>query len=57
MGGDTDTIGCMAAAICGAHCGISGIAAETVEFLEKTNGLHFGELAQGVMKTRAVFTL
>ena len=30
MGGDTDTIGCMAAAICGAHCGISGIAAETV---------------------------
>ena len=57
MGGDTDTIGCMAAAICGAHCGIGGIAAETVEFLEKTNGLHFGELAQGVMKTRAVFTL
>lgn len=57
MGGDTDTIGCMAAAICGAHCGISGIAAETVEFLEKTNGLHFGELVQGVMKTRAVFTL
>ena len=47
----------MAAAICGAHCGIGGIAAETVEFLEKTNGLHFGELAQGVMKTRAVFTL
>lgn len=32
MGGDTDTIGCMAAAICGAHCGIGGIAAETVEF-------------------------
>ena len=57
MGGDTDTIGCMAAAICGAHCGIGGIAAETVEFLEKTNGLHFGELAQGVMKPRAVFTL
>ena len=35
MGGDTDTIGCMAAAICGAHCGIGGIAVETVEFLEK----------------------
>ena len=57
MGGDTDTIGCMAAAICGAHTGLKGIAPETVEYLEKTNSLNFTELAARVVKTRAVFSL
>lgn len=57
MGGDTDTIGCMAAAICGAHAGIDGIDAETLAFLERTNGLDFRALAARVAAVRKAFTL
>ncbi|MDO5530575.1 ADP-ribosylglycohydrolase family protein [Sutterella sp.] len=57
MGGDTDTIGAMAAAICGAWSGIDGIPAETVAYLEKTNGLDFRALAHETALLRERFIL
>lgn len=55
MGGDTDTIGSMACAICGAFNGLSSIKNETISYLEKTNDINFADLADKIIKARASF--
>ena len=55
MGGDTDTIGSMACAICGAFNGLSSIKNETISYLEKTNFINFADLADKIIKARASF--
>lgn len=55
MGGDTDTIGCMAAAICGAKVGLSGIRKDWIETLEKVNGVSFIEIAEKIIEARKEF--
>lgn len=55
MGGDTDTIGSMACAICGAFNGLSSIKNETISYLEKTNDINFADLADKIIKTRTSF--
>ncbi len=55
MGGDTDTMGAMACAICGAYTGISGIRAETIAYLEQVNDISFSELCADIMRVRPVF--
>lgn len=55
MGGDTDTIGSMACAICGAFSGLSSIKNETISYLEKTNDINFADLADKIIKARASF--
>lgn len=55
LGGDTDTIGAMACAICGAMQGIEAIPQTRVAFLEKTNGLDFMALAARIVDARAHF--
>ncbi len=57
MGGDTDTMGAMACAICGAKVGLSGMPADKIEYLEKVNGLDFRVLAQEILAARESFTL
>ena len=47
-GDDTDTVGCMAAAIAGAYAGIEVIPAEKVAFVEQANDVVFAELAEGL---------
>jgi ADP-ribosylglycohydrolase len=46
LGGDTDTIGAMATAICGAIRGISGINEESIETLNRVNNIDFSRYAQ-----------
>lgn len=41
LGGDTDTIGAMATAICGAYTGVQGIRPEYIEVLKKQNDVDF----------------
>ena len=55
MGGDTDTIGSMACAICGAFNGLSSIKNETISYLEKTNDINFADLADKIIKARTSF--
>ena len=55
MGGDTDTIGSMACAICGAFNGLSSIKNETISYLEKTNDINFANLADKIIKARTSF--
>lgn len=57
MGGDTDTIGSMAAAICAAHDGIDAIPAHALETLERVNGLDFRALGREIADFRPRFTL
>ena len=57
MGGDTDTMGAMACAICGAKAGLSGLPADWIEYLEKTNELDFRALAERIVAARETFTL
>lgn len=57
MGGDTDTMGAMACAICGAKAGLSGLPADWIEYLEKTNDLDFRALAERIVVARETFTL
>ena len=57
MGGDTDTIGSMAAAMCGAHDGVDSIPVEALATLERVNGLSFRAMARDVVAGRARFTL
>lgn len=57
MGGDTDTMGAMACAICGAKCGISGMDESVVKYLETTNGIDFRALAKRILEARANFTI
>ena len=55
MGGDTDTIGSMACAICGAFNGLSSIKNETISYLEKTNNINFADLADKIISARTSF--
>ena len=55
MGGDTDTIGSMACAICGAFNGLSSIKNETISYLEQTNDINFADLADKIIKARTSF--
>ena len=55
MGGDTDTMGAMAVAICGAMNGIESIPAEWLKTLEETNHLNFLELADQIIEARSAF--
>ena len=41
LGGDTDTIGAMATAICGAIHGIQAFPADSIALIEKVNNTHF----------------
>ncbi len=52
VGGDTDTIGAMATAICGAFKGKSAIKAEYIETLEKQNDVDFKEYVNILKKGR-----
>ncbi len=55
LGGDTDTIGAMACAICGAKTGLNGFDQNTVSFLQQTNNLDFKALASQILKVRPFF--
>lgn len=56
MGGDTDTIGAMACAICGAFQGIDAIRSDWLETLENTNDLDFHALATRIEVARRTFS-
>lgn len=45
-GGDSDTVGCMAAAIAGAFAGIDAVPADMVTRLEESNALDLGDVAR-----------
>jgi len=49
MGGDTDTMGAMACAICGAMQGSESFAKETVDKIMRVNNLDFDVLADQIM--------
>ena len=55
MGGDTDTIGAMACAICGAFNGLSSVKSDTISYLEKTNNINFADLADKIISARTSF--
>jgi ADP-ribosylglycohydrolase len=48
LGGDTDTIGAMAAGICGALTGVKGVPAELRATLDTVNGLELRPLAEAL---------
>lgn len=52
MGGDTDTIGAMATAICGAFKGASAIKPEYIETLQKQNDVDFDSYIDILIKGR-----
>lgn len=51
LGGDGDTIGAIAGAVCGAYHGLEAIPAEMVSTLESVNGLNFRQLASAYLDT------
>lgn len=57
MGGDTDTIGSMAAAICGAAVGLDHFPVKAVTELERINALDFAALSHEVAAGRVLFHL
>lgn len=54
MAGDTDTIGAMATAICGAYTGFSYIKPEYIETLNRQNDIDFGAYIDILEKGRGV---
>lgn len=52
LGGDTDTIGAMACAICGAYKGIDSIRPEWIYTLEKANNINFKNYTQKILTAR-----
>ncbi len=52
LGGDTDTIGAMACAICGAIDGIDGILNDDKILIEEANGIDFNYYADALNKAR-----
>ena len=52
MGGDTDTIGAMATAICGAYSGIDAIKKEYIDLINKQNGVDFDHYIDILLKGR-----
>ena len=57
LGGDTDTIGAMACAVCGAYTGIKAIRPAWISTLEKVNGINFKQYTDMILATRNVFKL
>ena len=53
LGGDTDTIGAMATAICGANSGIDGIDKASLQQLKDANGIDFETYAEEFLKYRS----
>lgn len=51
LGGDGDTIGAIAGAVCGAYHGLEAIPAEMLNILESVNGLNFCQLARAYLDT------
>jgi ADP-ribosylglycohydrolase len=49
IGGDTDTIGAIAGAVCGALSGVGAIDAEMLATVEGVNGLALAEVARGLV--------
>ena len=54
LGGDTDTIGAMATAICGAFTGKGGIKDEYIEILQKQNDVDFEQYIEILVRGREV---
>lgn len=52
LGGDTDTIGAMATAICGGANGIQGIPEEYIEVIRKANSIDMEPYADAIIKKR-----
>lgn len=52
LGGDTDTIGAMATAICGAVNGINNIPEKAVKLLKEANHIDFNFYAEEILKRR-----
>ena len=52
LGGDTDTIGAMACAICGGAKGLAGIAREDIELINAANCADFAPYAQAISEKR-----
>ena len=52
LGGDTDTIGAMATAICGAFRGADAIKPEYIETLQKQNDADFDGYIEILLKGR-----
>lgn len=52
LGGDTDTIGAMATAICGAYTGISGIKEDYIKTMDKQNDIDFEKYVDILVKGR-----
>jgi ADP-ribosylglycohydrolase len=49
IGGDTDTIGAIAGAVCGALSGIAAIDRDLLATVEKANGLDLAHTARGLI--------
>lgn len=52
LGGDTDTIGAMAVAVCGGASGIQGIPAEDIELIQKANQIDMEPYAEAILRKR-----
>ncbi|MEG2891841.1 MAG: ADP-ribosylglycohydrolase family protein [Clostridium sp.] len=52
LGGDTDTVGAMAAAICGAKVGIGEISKDYVKLINESNNIDFTRYADEILKFR-----
>lgn len=52
LGGDTDTIGAMATAICGAKCGVKAIDKEQLRVLRESNRVDFERYADVLLNAR-----
>ena len=57
LGGDTDTIGAMACAICGAYTGIECIRPEWIYIIEKANNIDFKNYTQKIIASKKIFKL
>lgn len=55
LGGDTDTIGAMAVAICGARGGFGSILRDRADLIERVNHMNFDDLVAKVLKSRPAF--
>ena len=54
MGGDSDTIGCLAAGLCAMYAGEHHLPREMVELVEKANQISFEQLAETVVQARKI---
>ena len=57
LGGDTDTIGAMATAICGANSGISGFNTASLQQLKDVNNVNFDTYSEEFLKYRSARSL